>query len=89
MKETILITGAAGFIGSNLARRLLSENVNCQVVGLDNMNDYYDIRIKEARLAELKAFSNFTFIKGNLADKALMGKIFKDYKPDVVVNLGA
>lgn len=87
--RVVLITGAAGFIGSNLAKRLLDSESDCMVVGLDNMNDYYDVRIKEARLAELEKFSNFTFIKGNLADKGLINKIFADYKPDVVVNLGA
>ncbi|WP_418667407.1 NAD-dependent epimerase/dehydratase family protein [Allofournierella sp.] len=83
------ITGAAGFIGSNLAKRLLETGQNVAVVGLDNMNDYYDIRIKEARLAELEKFPNFTFIKGNLADKALIFTLFEEYVPDVVVNLAA
>lgn len=87
--KTVLITGAAGFIGSNLAKRLLQTGKDIEVLGLDNMNDYYDIRIKEARLAELKKYPNFTFIKGNLADKALIFKIFKDYKADIVINLAA
>lgn len=89
VSNVVFITGAAGFIGSNLARRLLQAEKEITVVGLDNMNDYYDVRIKEARLAELEAFSNFTFVKGNLADKDLIGEIFMDYKPDIVVNLGA
>lgn len=89
MNRCILITGVAGFIGSNLAKRLLNAESNIKVTGLDNINDYYDVRIKEARLAELQKFENFTFIKGNLADKALIFKIFEDYKPDIVVNLGA
>lgn len=88
-KLVIFISGAAGFIGSNLAKRLLETEQNMAVVGLDNMNDYYDVRIKEARLAELEKFPNFTFIKGNLADKALIFRLFEEYKPDVVVNLAA
>lgn len=83
------ITGVAGFIGSNLAKRLLKTEQHITVIGLDNMNDYYDVRLKEARLAELKKFPNFTFIKGNLADKALTFKLFEEYKPEIVVNLAA
>ncbi len=86
---TIFITGSSGFIGSNLAKRILSTESDTEVIGLDNMNDYYDIRIKEARLAELQKFENYTFIKGNLADKALINSIFEKYHPDIVVNLGA
>lgn len=86
---TIFITGSSGFIGSNLAKRILSTEPDTKVIGLDNMNDYYDVRIKEARLAELQKFENYTFIKGNLADKALINSIFEQYHPDVVVNLGA
>lgn len=87
--KTILITGSSGFIGSNLAKRVLNEYKNTKVIGLDNMNDYYDVRIKESRLSELTKFENFEFIKGNLADKTLIEKIFEDYKPEVVVNLAA
>ena len=87
--NTIFITGASGFIGSNLAKRILTTEPNTQVIGLDNMNDYYDVYIKEARLAELQKFENYTFIKGNLADKALINSIFEQYHPDIVVNLGA
>ena len=86
---TIFITGASGFIGSNLAKRILTTEPDTKVIGLDNMNDYYDVRIKEARLAELQKFENYTFIKGNLADKALINSIFEQYHPDIVVNLGA
>lgn len=87
--NTIFITGASGFIGSNLAKRILTSEPITQVIGLDNMNDYYDVHIKEARLAELQKFENYTFIKGNLADKALINEIFEKYRPDIVVNLGA
>lgn len=89
MNRTIFVTGASGFIGSNLCKRILKENPECEVVGLDNMNDYYDVRIKEARLKELTEFSNYTFIKGNLADKELIDSIFSQYHPSIVVNLGA
>lgn len=88
-RKTVFITGASGFIGSNLAKRILTTEPNTQVVGLDNMNSYYDVHIKEARLAELQKFENYTFIKGNLADKALINEIFEKYRPDIVVNLGA
>lgn len=87
--KTIFITGASGFIGSNLAKRILTIETDTKVVGLDNMNDYYDVRIKEARLAELQKFENYTFVKGNLADKELINSIFEKYNPDIVVNLGA
>ena len=87
--KTVFITGASGFIGSNLAKRILTTESDTKVIGLDNMNDYYDVRIKEARLAELQKFENYTFIKGNLADKALINSIFEQYQPDIVVNLGA
>ena len=87
--KTVFITGASGFIGSNLAKRILTTEPDTKVIGLDNMNDYYDVRIKEARLAELQKFENYTFIKGNLADKVLINSIFEQYHPDIVVNLGA
>lgn len=87
--KTIFITGASGFIGSNLAKRILTTETDTKVVGLDNMNDYYDVRIKEARLAELQKFENYTFVKGNLADKERINSIFEKYTPDIVVNLGA
>lgn len=87
--NVVFITGSSGFIGSNLAKRILTTEPDTKVIGLDNMNDYYDVRIKEARLAELQKFENYTFIKGNFADKALINSIFEQYHPDVVVNLGA
>ena len=87
--KTVFITGASGFIGSNLAKRILTTESDKKVVGLDNMNNYYDVRIKEARLAEPQKFENYTFIKGNLADKAFINSIFEQYHPDIVVNLGA
>ena len=85
----VFITGSSGFIGSNLAKRILTTEPDTKVIGLDNMNNYYDVRIKEARLAELQKFENYTFTKGNLADKALINSIFEQYHPDIVVNLGA
>lgn len=89
MNRTIFVTGASGFIGSNLCKRILKEDSECKVIGLDNMNDYYDVRIKKARLNELSGYSNYTFIKGNLADKELIDSIFAQYRPSIVVNLGA
>ena len=89
MAKTVFITGSSGFIGSNLAKRILTTESDTKIIGLDNMNDYYDVRIKEARLAELQKFENYTFIKGNLADKALIDSIFEQHHPDIVVNLGA
>ena len=87
--KSVFVTGVAGFIGSNLAKRLLSTVEGVKVVGLDNMNHYYDVRLKEARLNELEQFENFSFVKGNLADKAVIEAIFEQYKPEIVVNPGA
>ena len=87
--KTVLLTGVAGFIGSNLAKRLFSDIDGVKIIGIDNMNDYYDIRLKEHRLEEISSESNFTFIKGSIADKELINKLFDEYKPDVVVNLAA
>lgn len=87
--NVVFITGSSGFIGSNLAKRILTTEPDTKVIGLDNMNDYYDVCIKEARLAELQKFENYTFIKGNLADKAMIDSIFEQHHPDIVVNLGA
>ena len=87
--KTILLTGVAGFIGSNLAKRLFSDVNEIKVVGIDNMNDYYDVRLKEHRLEDLSSEPNFTFVKGSIADKELVNKLFEEYKPNVVVNLAA
>lgn len=93
--KTILITGAAGFIGSYLTKRLLSDYRNITAIGLDNMNAYYDVRLKEARLEDINTYisssnrDRFVFIKGDLSDKALLFSIFEQYKPQLVVNLAA
>ena len=87
--KTIFITGVAGFIGAALVKRLCAENPSAQVIGLDSVNDYYDVTLKEYRLAQLAKLPNFTFIKGNLADKALITEIFAKYQPQIVVNLAA
>ena len=93
--KTILITGAAGFIGANLAAALLSTVKGVRLVGLDSVNDYYDVAIKEYRLSELEklaktgAGSSWSFVKGSIADKALVERVFAQYKPELVVNLAA
>lgn len=86
----ILITGVAGFIGSNLCMRLLKDQDDTQVIGIDNMSDYYDVNIKLWRLEQLKKWNNrFVFIKGSIADKKLIDDIFNQYKPEIVVNMAA
>lgn len=87
--KTVLVTGAAGFIGCNLSLKLLKEVKDIIVVGIDNMNDYYDVRIKEERLGQLQAYPNFVFVKGDIADKAALDALFAAYQPQVVVNLAA
>ncbi len=87
--RTYFITGVAGFIGANLAEKILNENKDIQIIGLDNINEYYDIRIKNKRLKKLEKFEKFIFIKDNLANKEKMKEIFQKYKPEVVVNLAA
>ena len=86
--KTIFVTGAAGFIGSNLVKRLLKDVKGATIVGIDNMNDYYDVALKEYRLKELSA-EPWTFIRGDIADKATIDGIFEKYQPQVVVNLAA
>lgn len=88
-KLKILVTGSSGFIGSHLCKRLLDEYEDVIIVGLDNMNDYYDVSLKEFRLKQLSEYNNFEFIKGNLADKKLIDNLFAKYKFDLVVNLAA
>ena len=87
--KTVLVTGAAGFIGSNLVKRLLNDVTDAKVVGIDNMNDYYDVHIKEERLRMLQKFDGFTMVYGSIADKAVLDKLFEEHKPQVVVNLAA
>lgn len=81
------ITGGAGFIGFHLSRRLLDHGA--RVIGFDNMNDYYDVSLKEERLAVLKKYPAYCFVKGDLADKEAVFSVFETYRPHIVVNLGA
>lgn len=87
--KTVLVTGAAGFIGSFLSERLLSDFEDIRVIGFDSVNDYYDIRLKESRLEKLQKHRNFIFIKANLADKDKVSEMFREYSPQIVVNLAA
>jgi nucleoside-diphosphate-sugar epimerase len=87
--KNIFVNGAAGFIGSNLVKRLFKDVPTATIIGIDNMNDYYDVRLKEARLKELNANEKFVFVKGDIADKSVIDCIFAEYKPAVVVNLAA
>ena len=88
--KTVLVTGAAGFIGANLVKRLLDEFAGVKVIGIDSITDYYDVRLKEERLAELSNYGDrFVFIKDNIANKQAIDSLFVEYKPQVVVNLAA
>ncbi|MBQ7664973.1 MAG: NAD-dependent epimerase/dehydratase family protein [Bacteroidaceae bacterium] len=87
--KTVLITGAAGFIGSNVARKLLNMEQEICVVGLDSMNDYYDVNLKNERLDYLLADRRFTFVKGSIADREMVDNVFAQYRPQVVINLAA
>ena len=93
--KTVIVTGAAGFIGSNLIMELIKASNKIRIIGIDNMNDYYDVSIKEYRLKKILSLmekyeaSSWSFIKGNIADKTMIDSIFKNYKPDIVVNLTA
>lgn len=91
----ILVTGAAGFIGANLILRLIHDEPNAEILGIDNLNDYYDVSIKEFRLARIAEACksqdecNWQFVKGNIADKQLIAGLFAEFKPEIVVNLAA
>ncbi len=87
--KTVLVTGAAGFIGSFLSERLLSDFEDIRIIGFDSVNDYYDIRLKESRLEKLQKHENFIFIKANLADKDKVSEVFREYSPQIVVSLAA
>lgn len=87
--KTILVTGAAGFIGAALAERLLNKVEGVKVIGIDNMSDYYDVSLKEFRLNKLAAYPAFTFVKGSIAEKTLTADLFEQYRPQVVANLAA
>lgn len=95
LEKVILLTGSAGFIGSNLVLSLLKTNSPIHIIGIDNMNDYYDVELKEWRLSQIEKCaaehpeSSWTFIRGDISDKALIDKIFDTYKPNIVVNLAA
>lgn len=88
-KKTVLITGVAGFIGATLAKKLFQNTPDITIIGIDNMNDYYDVSLKEFRLKELNGHSNFLFILGDISDKKFVENIFEKYKFQIVINLAA
>ena len=87
--KIILVTGAAGFIGSNLVKHIINNVPSASVVGIDNMNDYYDVKLKETRVNELKQYEQFTFIKMDISEKEEMENLFQKYSFNIVVNLAA
>ena len=92
--KRVIITGAAGFIGANLVMELLHNTESVRIIGIDSVNDYYDVSLKEYRLQQIGKLADevtgtFEFIKGNIADKTLISEVFERYKPDIVVNLAA
>lgn len=91
MNKTIIVTGSSGFIGYHLCKRLLSEseNENVKIIGVDSMNGYYDVKLKEYRLSKLKKYGNFEFISWDIVNKDLITFVFERYKPSIVVNLAA
>ena len=88
-KRTILVTGSSGFIGSNLCKALLEQFDDIKIIGIDNMNNYYDVSLKEYRLSQLQKYSNYIFVKGDIANKEFINDVFEKYQPSVVVNLAA
>ena len=87
--QTILITGAAGFIGAATAKAIMTKYPNCHVVGIDNFNHYYTVKLKQLRLTELRQFTNFTMVKGDISNKHLLDRVFSKYHPMIVINLAA
>ena len=87
--KTVLVTGAAGFIGSNLVNKLAKTYPDMKIVGVDNLNDYYDVNLKYYRLDQLSKYPHFSFVKGNIADKQLINSLFEEHRFDIVVNLAA
>lgn len=88
-RKTVLVTGAVGFIGYHLCKRLMSKDAQLRVIGVDNINNYYDVRLKEERLRILQNYKAFTFIKGDIADSNAVNDVFSTYVPEIVVNLAA